>query len=532
MLLSYNELVELVESGVITADLENVNGASIDVRLHTEIMVEQYVQQYHSIVELSKKESPSLLSVDISDKGFVLKPGQFILAATVEFFNLPSDIACEFKLKSSLARAGLNHHLAGWCLTGDTKISLLDGREVPISDLVGVECDLYSIDDQGDICYGRSSGSFITKYVDTTVKIVLDDDSSFELTPEHKVMLRDGSYVAAGQLNSGAALMPLYRRTNISGYEECYCPSLVSRSNWVNPVGRWKLTHKVIKPSGQGYVTHHINGVKSDNRICNLEVMTVNNHNALHRAEYARSDEGRKASSNHAKELNASLWRNEEFRERSYLRSSAQVNELNKKRWIDNSELNRCRASDQARKQGFSDIGQRWIADNKLEHRKSMAIGAMSRTIPKILEAGLAVSEKSYTDYKRQNEPRVSTIIEIFGSFDECVSASGYKNHTVKSVDFIIRSNPIPVYDMSVFPRHNFALSAGVFVHNCDPGWSNSRLTLELKNNLQHHSLLMVQNMKIGQMVFYRCAPVPHDNSYAVKGRYNNTTEVTASKGV
>lgn len=115
MLLSYTELVELVESGVITADLENVNGASIDVRLHTEIIVEQYVQQYHSIVELSKKESPTLSAVDISEKGFVLKPSQFILAATVELFNLPNDIACEFKLKSSLARAGLNHHLAGWC---------------------------------------------------------------------------------------------------------------------------------------------------------------------------------------------------------------------------------------------------------------------------------------------------------------------------------------------------------------------------------------------------------------------------------
>ena len=66
----------------------------------------------------------------------------------------------------------------------------------------------------------------------------------------------------------------------------------------------------------------------------------------------------------------------------------------------------------------------------------------------------------------------------------------------------------------------------------CDPGWSGSRLTLELKNVTQSHILVLRAGMKIGQMVFFECEPVPQDQSYAVKGQYNNQTTVTASKGV
>lgn len=118
MLLSYNELVELVEYGVIDADYELINGASIDLRLHNEILIEQWVPEYNRIVNLSKKESPKFESITMDSGGFIFKPGMFILASTVETFNLPNDIACEFKLKSSIARAGINHLLAGFADPG------------------------------------------------------------------------------------------------------------------------------------------------------------------------------------------------------------------------------------------------------------------------------------------------------------------------------------------------------------------------------------------------------------------------------
>jgi len=40
-------------------------------------------------------------------------------------------------------------------------------------------------------------------------------------------------------------------------------------------------------------------------------------------------------------------------------------------------------------------------------------------------------------------------------------------NHSVKSIRIITSEQNIPVYDLSVVGYHNFALSAGVFVHNC-----------------------------------------------------------------
>jgi deoxycytidine triphosphate deaminase len=66
----------------------------------------------------------------------------------------------------------------------------------------------------------------------------------------------------------------------------------------------------------------------------------------------------------------------------------------------------------------------------------------------------------------------------------------------------------------------------------CDPGWHGSVLTLEFKNVSQYHSLVLRAGMKCGQVCFYRHTEVPEDKSYAVRGRYNQDTTATASKGM
>lgn len=117
MLLSYHELHELIESGVIDADPENVNGASIDLTLSNQVLVE--TDSLPNLVSLKDKQIPCMEPIEIHNEyGFPLTPGQFILASTQEIFHLPNDIAAEFKLKSSVARAGLNHCLAGFADPG------------------------------------------------------------------------------------------------------------------------------------------------------------------------------------------------------------------------------------------------------------------------------------------------------------------------------------------------------------------------------------------------------------------------------
>lgn len=94
---------------VVPFDEELLNPASLDLRLGDHLMVES-------------KFSPELVRIGIQDATeadpFILRPGEFCLAETLELFNLPDDISGQFVLKSSRARSGLNHLLAGWCDPG------------------------------------------------------------------------------------------------------------------------------------------------------------------------------------------------------------------------------------------------------------------------------------------------------------------------------------------------------------------------------------------------------------------------------
>ena len=64
----------------------------------------------------------------------------------------------------------------------------------------------------------------------------------------------------------------------------------------------------------------------------------------------------------------------------------------------------------------------------------------------------------------------------------------------------------------------------------CDPSWTGSRLTMELKNGRRHHSLAIWPGMKIGQMKFVLVDQIP-EVGYDRKGNYNGDTQVTASRG-
>ena len=63
-----------------------------------------------------------------------------------------------------------------------------------------------------------------------------------------------------------------------------------------------------------------------------------------------------------------------------------------------------------------------------------------------------------------------------------------------------------------------------------DPGFSGSRLTLELVNARRHWDLPLYSGMKIGQILFFKMSSIPL-NSYSKVGRYNGDLKVTASKG-
>lgn len=115
-LLTFFGIAELIKDGVIeNFDPNNINGASLDVRLGNNIWVEDQ-RSYN--VNLKNKEVPNMVQVGLDESGHSLLPGEFILASTIEVFNLPNNVAAEFRLKSSGARSGLDQALAVWCDPG------------------------------------------------------------------------------------------------------------------------------------------------------------------------------------------------------------------------------------------------------------------------------------------------------------------------------------------------------------------------------------------------------------------------------
>ena len=121
-ILSYTELCGLIDDGVIeNAQYDAVNSASIDIHLGNLLLLEDQnvAQDQSNMLYLNKKSSLHTERVQLESGGHhVMHPGQFLLASSREIFHLPSDISAEYKLKSSMARIGLGHLLAGWCDAG------------------------------------------------------------------------------------------------------------------------------------------------------------------------------------------------------------------------------------------------------------------------------------------------------------------------------------------------------------------------------------------------------------------------------
>ena len=53
------------------------------------------------------------MPIDITEP-YQIKPKQFFLATTAETVSIPDDLSAQIILRSTAARAGFNHALAGW----------------------------------------------------------------------------------------------------------------------------------------------------------------------------------------------------------------------------------------------------------------------------------------------------------------------------------------------------------------------------------------------------------------------------------
>lgn len=116
----------------------------------------------------------------------------------------------------------IDHSPAGVnCLTGDTLISLVDGREVSIKELVneyneGKTNYVYSFNhDTNTIEPNLIEKAWCSGKNAKIIEVFLDNGTSVRCTPEHRFMLRDGSYEEACKLKEQAVIMSFCDNDNI-----------------------------------------------------------------------------------------------------------------------------------------------------------------------------------------------------------------------------------------------------------------------------------------------------------------------------
>lgn len=120
---------------LIPHDYALIQPASIDVRLSPCFRVFANHRYTHIDPRVDQQELTRIAMIP-EDDAFVLHPGEFVLAATLEHLTMPDDLAARLEGKSSLGRLGLMcHSTAGFIdpgFSGNITLELSNVATLPI----------------------------------------------------------------------------------------------------------------------------------------------------------------------------------------------------------------------------------------------------------------------------------------------------------------------------------------------------------------------------------------------------------------
>lgn len=231
------------------------------------------------------------------------------------------------------------------CITSDTVISTLEGF-FSVDELLkkypnGENFEVWAWDNEkcqytiGNAHSLRKTGTKVL------VQVNLDNGEFLKCTPDHRILLKDGTYKQASELVEGDSVMPFDYRINSEGYMKLRTKDF----------GKYKQVHRYIHEDifeneiGDLNV-HHINEIKTDNRTLNLQLLTADEHRKIHHISEKTRFKKQKSS--------IGLWDNEEYREaalfglRKWQNSeegkkfmSERTSYINKKRWKEDLEYAR-----------------------------------------------------------------------------------------------------------------------------------------------------------------------------------------------
>lgn len=359
------------------------------------------------------------------------------------------------------------------CLTGDTKVPLLDGRVLTMTELLeeyGTDRQfwIFSSDEKGDFIPAKARCLGITGFVDSLIEVTLDNGKKIKTTIDHKYRMRDGSYRQAQHLKCGDSLMPLYLKQSkeTKAYKKRYLKVKInSKQSSYRNQDIWKMVHRVVaetvlakekiyvQDKEKHIVVHHKEFNTLDNRPEKLEWMGRNEHIRYHAklcknwlegcirawkdAEFRKihTEKNRKAGRISQIKRPDIFAKGRQIR-KEFMQSpegSAYITKINNKRWS-NPEAHR-----------YMSEKLKGVRKSK-EHCESL--------------------KKAWTPERREKQSK--TMKERRKTFSMSRDEKGrFYNHKIVKISMIVLDKQIPVYDLTVEKYDNFALEAGIYVHNC-----------------------------------------------------------------
>ena len=377
---------------------------------------------------------------------------------------------------------------AGGCFSGDTKVALLDGRNLSFKELVKEDIEgkrnyCYTIKKDKGLGVGLIENPRMTKKNTKVIKIILDNDGEIICTPEHLFMLRDNSYCMAKNLTNTDSIMPLVRKLSviegkitIERYEMVYGP----RSN------KWLFTHILadnynlenrINKESDGAHKHPIDFNKLNNNPENIQRLSKEEHIKLH-AEIPEKTTCGEDVVQKCKEIH----QGHDFRKNmSEVMSSRDMKKMpSEHRMYLQKEENRKLQSEKTMKffaenpdvrKKLSNAAKEQLSGIDLKRNVSYyktyfkhTIGFMKQLMDNY--GNLDNYDIKMVKSKNKHLLEYETFSKRFFGGDKNAMTEAVKNYNHKIKKIVEIDQKIDVYDLEVKGTHNFALSSGIFVHN------------------------------------------------------------------
>jgi len=439
--------------------------------------------------------------------------GRFHPHGDISVYNSMVRMAQNFSLRYPLVEAQGN---VG-CFTADTRVKLTDGRDLSFAELVkeykeGKRNFTFTVDENGTVKIAEIKNPRMTKKNAEIMKVVLDNGEEIKCTLSHKFMLKSGAkagfvYKEARNLKPGDSLMPAYFRfstgeddPNMIGYNMILQPKL-NFWNFVHILSdSWNIENKIYERS-RGRIRHHLDFNKLNNNPENIQRMGWKEHWQSHynltslrhindenykaklaegRRKFWAEEKNRKIFSQRIRERNILNWKKKEYRERMRIFLS----EVNKKYFREHPEaiqrISRT-ASKTMRRLWQNPKYKRLFHEKIVESNRNRKGKTNSSGKKKFLKICHYLNDRNIILNKDNFEKARKSVfgIKSFTSWNlgiakhynrdiNLLSSKINRNHKVVRVEFL--KEFANVYDLTIEKTHNFALSAGVFVHNSIDG--------------------------------------------------------------